>query len=139
MRSPICAMLLLEPPLRTAQLWSLAHPQNLERDPALMFAVFGATEAGIAEPRDYTPLLQARECPIDVLIGEARPAIGQTVMPSLVDRESRRQLAATPNVACTVVPGAGHHVARAAGKGFGDGVLRLAERLRAARTPSSSA
>jgi pimeloyl-ACP methyl ester carboxylesterase len=131
LRSPISAMLLLEPPLRNTEILPLVQPDIVARDPELMLAIFGATEAGIVSQRDYTPLLRASTCPIDVLLGGVRAHPGQTMLPSLVDDESRRQLAAAGNVRCIDVPGAGHRVASADPRLFNDVVQRLVDRLRA--------
>lgn len=133
LRSPVCAMLLLEPPLRSERLWPLTHPEIVARDPELMFAVFGATANGIEAPRDYIAWLRASRVPIEALIGDKSLDAGGAELPSLVDDDSRRELVAAPNVRCTIVPGAGHNVQNAAPATYSAAVQRLVDRLRAAR------
>jgi pimeloyl-ACP methyl ester carboxylesterase len=117
LRSPeIRRLVLLEPPLRSDDLW----PLNEALDPAQglsdyelsqLSALFGVGAACVVG-MDYRPLLDGLTVPTRVLLGDA-PLLPRRPLPrwpSLVDDDSRAALKANPLVRRTVVAGAGHGV-----------------------------
>jgi pimeloyl-ACP methyl ester carboxylesterase len=129
-------LILIEPPVFTENLWPLAHPELIARDPELMAAVFGVGDGGVTEPRDYSALVRGLSVPTVVLLGD-RPLMPQRPvesMPSLVDEASRDILARQPNVSLSIAPGAGHHVAKQAPSLLAHHVRRLVRALQAGET-----
>jgi hypothetical protein len=124
-RNPnLSALLLVDPPIRTAESWPLRAPGLLAVDPTL----FGALV-----DRDFSSWIDALTTPTEVMAGGIAllPPRRLERPPSLVDDLTRRQLAANPLVTLTVVEGVGHLV-QEAGPPFAQAVIRVTERLRAA-------
>jgi hypothetical protein len=124
----LAGLLLVEPPLRTENLWPLA--EQLSQDPEFLRAVFGIVDHQIAEPRDYTPLLAGVTAPMEVLLGDS-PLMPRRLFercPSLVDDPSRDALARA-GVTVTIAKDAGHHVAAQAGLTFVAALNRLLARI----------
>lgn len=114
LRGPIQGMFLVEPPLRTHDLWSLrealrqAGPNGWEK---LAWPLFGIDDER-HEGRDYMPALAALSVPATVLAGgiplmPRRPVPDQ---PSLVDECARAALRAHLMVRFVEIPNAGHSI-----------------------------
>ncbi|MEW5686180.1 MAG: alpha/beta hydrolase [Pseudomonadota bacterium] len=123
------SMLLVEPPLRSADCWPLfafreQGPANWE---ALIEPVFGIGRES-ARPTDYAPLLDTLAVPALALAGDIplQPKRPLDVMPSLVDAESRVLLAAHPRIRLEELPGVGHNVPAQAPERFLNALLRVA-------------
>jgi pimeloyl-ACP methyl ester carboxylesterase len=123
-------MVLYEPPLRSAGQTYFSRPDLISRDPELLMNLFGATEAGIVEPRDYTPLLAGLAVPTEALVGDL--AFEGRGTPSLVDPATRGLLGRHPQVTLVEIAGVGHHVSRDAPREITSGALwRLGARIAA--------
>jgi len=117
------SLILVEPPLSTADAWPLI-PQFLEwgannSDVARWIdEIFGYSEQGVVN-RDYTGLLE-NSSPGVVLLGGAplEPRRPFDRMPSLVTQADRARIAATPHLKAIVLPGVGHNVPFRAPKEF---------------------
>lgn len=136
-RSPhLKGLVLVEPPIFTRDLWPLARPDLVARDPELMANVLGVGEDGVTAPKDYSPLVRGLSVPAVVLLGE-RPLMPPRpfeTAPSLVDDAGRALLARQPDVSLVVAPGAGHHVPQEATPLLARYVNRLARFLLAPET-----
>lgn len=102
------AIVAVEPPLRTGELWPLA--QRMEGDQSeFVWNLFGMGRER-TEPRDYTHLLQRLPCPLFSLVGQEplMPPGPFVEMPSLVDEPSRAALRAAGRL--LVAKDAGHNV-----------------------------
>jgi pimeloyl-ACP methyl ester carboxylesterase len=131
LRAPnLAGLLLIEPPLFTDGLQPLAEGVDAGKDPGFMRAIFGIADGRVAEPKDYSALLDGLAAPAEVLLGD-RPSVDPRPgrLPSLVDGRARAALAGCPRVTVTLAPGAGHHVAAEAGQVFVGGLKRLLARL----------
>jgi pimeloyl-ACP methyl ester carboxylesterase len=120
-------LVVVEPPLQPHRAWPfrLFREQTPPGGEAFVRNVVGVDASG-SEPRDYTPLLEGLTTPTlallgDVALGEPRPF---DEMPSLVDDDSRRRLAAHPLVEVRAVPGVGHNIPLLAADLFLDAMLR---------------
>lgn len=112
----VSAMVLIEPPLRTAKLWPLIAPlrARAKAEPwAARFVegVFGYYP-GRVEDRDYRPLLSNLKCRAWVLLGDVplMPERELSELPSLVDEPERALLRAHPHVRIVASPGVGHNI-----------------------------
>jgi pimeloyl-ACP methyl ester carboxylesterase len=112
----------VEPPLSTAKLWPLrrwALRALHDGMPALherwMWSILGYT-ADQAEGRDYLPILNNLNQPVEVVAGDLPlfPVREVGVMPSLLGNDDRRLLAAHPLIRLEVAQGAGHDVPKEA-------------------------
>lgn len=134
MRSPgIRRLLLIEPPLRSHDLWPLQRAleptqgytaHELEQ----LWRLFGVGRDQIC-PRDYAGLLAGLATPAHVILGD-EPLLPKRDLgrfPSLVDDESRRLLAAHPLVTQTTVCNGGHAVQREAFVGCVQIMVRQAQ------------
>ncbi len=114
-------MILVEPPLRTADAWPLrAYPAKAPSgSEAFLWNVLGVA-VGAHEPRDYTGLLQGVACPTRALLGEVPllPERTAEVLPSFVDEPSRALLRAHRLIDVVDCAGAGHNVPKLAGGHF---------------------
>lgn len=103
-------LVLIEPPLRIAP----GGPfEPLREDPrfnqgAFIYNLFGVGPQ-VSEARDYSHLLANLEVNARVLIGSERE-LGRAIGASVVDDQSRAELASHPRVRLHVVRGAGHQV-----------------------------
>lgn len=127
MRAPeAAALILVEPPLRTREVWPLrAYPASAPPgSEAFLWNVLGVSAVG-QEPRDYTGLLDGVACPTRALIGGVPllPERVAEVLPSFVDEESRARLRAHPRIEVVECPGAGHNVPKLADRAFRDAIL----------------
>lgn len=130
-QAPIRRLLLVEPPLRTDLAWPLESLDAL-KDPAIRpyrDAVLGR--------QDFRPLLKRLQRPTTVLLGEIplEPRRDLPTWPSLVDAETRAELAANPLIRVVVAPGAGHNIALENVAAF---VRALQETLRGSVDPSGA-
>lgn len=122
------SMLLVEPPLRSADCWPLFEfrtqgPPGWEK---LIEPVFGIGPRS-ARAVDYSPLLDTLAVPALVLAGDIPflPRRPLPVMPSLVDAESRARLAVHPRVRFEELPDVGHNVPAQAPEMFLRALLRV--------------
>jgi hypothetical protein len=108
-------LLLVEPPLSTAETWHMAEAVQTESgspEAALLWALFGIRDGEVAEPRDYTGLLKSLGVPTEVLVGDvpAEPRRPMARAPSFVGPAARALLEGHPLVVTTIAAGAGHNV-----------------------------
>ena len=122
-------MLLVEPPLRSADNWPLFafRDQGPPGWEALIEPVFGIGPHD-ARAVDYGHLLDTLAVPALAIAGDIplQPRRPLPVMPSLVDAESRARLAAHPRVRFEELPGVGHNVPAQAPDAFLNALLRVA-------------
>ena len=122
------SMLLVEPPLRSAESWPLFEfrtqgPPGWE---TLIEPIFGIGPT-IARPMDYTALLDTLAVPALVIAGDIplQPRRAMPVMPSLVDAESRGRLATHPRVRFEEFRGVGHNIPAQAPERFLEAMRRV--------------
>jgi pimeloyl-ACP methyl ester carboxylesterase len=118
LRSPcVRAIVAVEPPLLTEQLWPLDErfQPATPKDAEFVWSVFGIGRGPI-EGRNYAPVLEGLSVPTTVLIGDIPllPRRRLDIIPSLIDDQARALLDRNPHVRIVVVPNAGHNIPRQA-------------------------
>ncbi|WP_411289205.1 hypothetical protein, partial [Phenylobacterium sp.] len=116
---PVRGVVAVDPPLVMSKVWPLHGlvRQKLLDQPqdsgmrAFIEDVFGVTEGGVKE-RLYLPLLEDRQTPVDVIVGDEPlfPARQIVRYPSLVDEAERETLRRMPGVTLHVAPASGHNI-----------------------------
>ncbi|MDP3660531.1 alpha/beta fold hydrolase [Phenylobacterium sp.] len=123
-------LILVEPPLSTAEAWPLIAQF---REWALADAdvarwvegLFGYSQTDVVN-RDYTGLL-ADSAPGVVILGETplEPPRAFDRMPSLVSAADRKRIAAAPHLTEVIVPGVGHNIPGVAPYALLDEIKRI--------------